>query len=182
MEPWGGAPAFHPGGGQWSGDTCTTWGRTRLDSHLRVENGLVELSPNPHEPERIFIARTLVQDHREVLVRVLNATRCHQKLMKGFPWHTVSQSHWLPLPKMNHRSKKLPRSCRTWLLQPGQTWVTLNPKSCKSSSPSMESDGYEWTIGVYHSKDTGETRPFHQPPKRSPLAKQADVDEMLEDI
>jgi hypothetical protein len=57
----------------------------RLESSLGVENGLVEQSPQAHLPEGIYIARTLVQDHWEVPVRVLNAMYRKQKLMRGSP-------------------------------------------------------------------------------------------------
>jgi hypothetical protein len=52
----------------------------RLQSHLGVENGLVEPSPQVPPSEGIYIARTLVQDRQEVPVRVLNATHRNQKL------------------------------------------------------------------------------------------------------
>jgi hypothetical protein len=35
---------------------------------------------------------------------------------------------------------------------------------------------------VYHFIDTGETRPIRQPPRRLPLAKQAEVGEILENM
>jgi hypothetical protein len=44
----------------------------QLESPLRVENGLVELSSEVYPPERIYIARAQVR--REVPMRVLNAT------------------------------------------------------------------------------------------------------------
>jgi hypothetical protein len=51
----------------------------RLQSHLGVENGLVEPSPQETPTEGIYIARTMVQDRQEVPVRVLNATHRDQK-------------------------------------------------------------------------------------------------------
>jgi hypothetical protein len=57
----------------------------RLESPLRVENDLVELSPQAHPSEGIYIARTLVQDRREVLVWVLNAMHRKQDLTRGSP-------------------------------------------------------------------------------------------------
>jgi hypothetical protein len=56
----------------------------RMKSPLRVENGLVEPSPQAQPPKGIYIARTLVQDRQEVPVRVLNATHRDQKLTRGF--------------------------------------------------------------------------------------------------
>jgi hypothetical protein len=46
----------------------------------------------------------------------------------------------------------------------------------------MDSDDYGWTNRVYHRTDTGEARLIRQPPRRLPLAKQADVGMMLKDI
>jgi hypothetical protein len=57
----------------------------RLESPLGVENGLVDPNLEAHSPEGLYIAWTLVRDYLEVPVRVLNVTRCNQKLMKGFP-------------------------------------------------------------------------------------------------
>jgi hypothetical protein len=48
----------------------------RLENPLGVENGLVELSPEVHAPIGLYIATTLVRDHREVPARVLNAALC----------------------------------------------------------------------------------------------------------
>jgi hypothetical protein len=42
----------------------------QLESPLGVEHGLIEPSPEAHVPERLYIARTLVRDQREVPVRV----------------------------------------------------------------------------------------------------------------
>jgi hypothetical protein len=57
----------------------------RLESPLGVENYLVEPSPQAHPPEGVYIARTLVQDHWEMPVRVFNATHRDQKLTRGSP-------------------------------------------------------------------------------------------------
>jgi hypothetical protein len=57
----------------------------RLESPLGVENDLVETNPQAHPPKGIYIARTLVQDCREVPVTVLNTTHRDQKLTKGSP-------------------------------------------------------------------------------------------------
>jgi hypothetical protein len=41
---------------------------------------------------------------------------------------------------------------------------------------------YERTDKVYHRIDTSDAHPIRQPPRRLPLAKQADVNGMLEDM
>jgi hypothetical protein len=79
------APAFQPGSGQWSGDTCTMRGSGdgSIGKPLEVENGLVEPSPEAHSPEGLYIARTPIRDWWEVPVTVLNTSRRDQKLTKG---------------------------------------------------------------------------------------------------
>jgi hypothetical protein len=62
---------------------CERTFMARLESPLGVENGLVEPSPQAHPPERIYIARTLVKEHQNVPMRVLNATHHEQKLTRG---------------------------------------------------------------------------------------------------
>jgi hypothetical protein len=57
----------------------------KLENPLRIENGLVESSPQAHPPEGIYIARTLARDSREVPVRVMNVNRHDQKFTKGSP-------------------------------------------------------------------------------------------------
>jgi hypothetical protein len=57
----------------------------RLQSHLGVENELIEPSLLAPPPEEIYIARTLAQHHQEVPVWVLNATHRDQKLTMGTP-------------------------------------------------------------------------------------------------
>jgi hypothetical protein len=46
----------------------------------------------------------------------------------------------------------------------------------------MDSNDYRLTDKVYHHMDMEEARPFHQPPRRLQLVKQADMGEMLEDM
>jgi hypothetical protein len=57
----------------------------RSENPLGVESDLVEQSPKAHPPKGIYIARTLVQDHQEVPVGVLNATYRDQVLTRVFP-------------------------------------------------------------------------------------------------
>jgi hypothetical protein len=59
-----------------------------LESPLGAESGLAEASPQAHQLEGLYIARTLARDSRDVPVRVLNATR-HDQLMK-----VSSQAQW----------------------------------------------------------------------------------------
>jgi hypothetical protein len=45
-----------------------------------------------------------------------------------------------------------------------------------------DNEDHGQTNKVYHRIDTGEARPIRQHPRRLPLAKQAEVSEMLEDM
>jgi hypothetical protein len=85
----------------------------RLENPLGVENGLVEPSPQAHPPEGIYIARTLVQDHQEVPVRVLNATNRDQKLTRGSPPGTLVTDHDMEQPQAQDPNSKLHRVMAT---------------------------------------------------------------------
>jgi hypothetical protein len=73
----------------------------RLQSSLRVENGLVEPRPQAHPLEEIYIATTLVQERWEIPVRVLNATHGTKSSWEDPLWQTVSQSCWWLNPIWN---------------------------------------------------------------------------------
>jgi hypothetical protein len=55
-----------------------------------VENGLTETGVVAHTPKELYITRTLVSDHQEVPMRVLNAVMARSS-KKDPPWHIVSQ-------------------------------------------------------------------------------------------
>jgi hypothetical protein len=46
----------------------------------------------------------------------------------------------------------------------------------------VDNEDYGRTNKVYHRIDTGDARPIRQTPRRMPLAKQAEVSEMLDDM
>jgi hypothetical protein len=46
----------------------------------------------------------------------------------------------------------------------------------------VDSKYHGWPNKVYHHIDMGDAQPIHQPLRRLPLAKQAEVSEMLDDI
>jgi hypothetical protein len=60
---------------------------------LGVGNGLREPRLETHNPEGTYIARTLVQDRREVPARVMNTTCQDQTLTEGSPRSTMRTSH-----------------------------------------------------------------------------------------
>jgi hypothetical protein len=53
---------------------CEEMVMARLETPIEVENDQVELNPEAHPPEGLYIARILVRDRWEVPMRVLNAT------------------------------------------------------------------------------------------------------------
>jgi hypothetical protein len=65
---------------------CDTRAQCEQVVMARMENGLVEPSPQANPPKGIYIARTLVQDCHQEPVRVMNAADRDQKL-------TVSKPH-----------------------------------------------------------------------------------------
>jgi hypothetical protein len=46
----------------------------------------------------------------------------------------------------------------------------------------VDSEDHGRTNKVYHRIDTGDAQPIRQPPRRVPLAKQAEVSDMIEDM
>jgi hypothetical protein len=56
-----------------------------LVSSLGVQNCLIEPSPEAQAPKGLHITYTLVRDHREVPVKVLNTMRRPPKLTKQPP-------------------------------------------------------------------------------------------------
>jgi hypothetical protein len=56
-----------------------------MENPLSVENGLVELSPQAHPPEGIYIARTLFQD-RQSLECYPSGSEAHERIPSGTLW------------------------------------------------------------------------------------------------
>jgi hypothetical protein len=126
-------------------------------------DGLVEPSLEAHTPEELYRARTPVQDHWEVTMRVLNATRPNQKITKG-----SSLTHYEPVMLMTPPDiEQLQVQATTLKLQD----VTVAAKPNLSDGKSRElkellteygdifaikSDDYGWTDKVYHHIDKGE--------------------------
>jgi hypothetical protein len=77
---------------------------------LGVENGLVEQSPQAHPPEGIYIARTFVQDRRQVPVRALNTTHLEQNLTRGSPLARCEPVTMVTPPYVEQPQRKEPTS------------------------------------------------------------------------
>jgi hypothetical protein len=87
---------------------CEVVVTAQLRSPVKVENGLVEPSPEAHPPEGLYIDRTLMRDHREVRVWVANATCHEQELMKGSP-----MAHCEPVMLVIPPNVEQPQICNT---------------------------------------------------------------------
>ncbi|XP_023721645.1 uncharacterized protein LOC111872215 [Cryptotermes secundus] len=161
----------------------------RMENHLGVENGLVEPNPQAHQPEGIYVARTLVQDCQEVPVRVMNVTHKDQKLRRGSPRAHCEPVTLVALPELGQP----PAPGITPKLADVTTAAKphLNTREFQELEDLMSefadifaqgNEDYGRTNRVYHRIDTGDARPIRQPPRRVPLAKQAEVKEMLDNM
>jgi hypothetical protein len=179
MELRGDAPSFQSGSGHGSVIPAKCEGilLARIDSTLEVENGLVEPSPQVHPPEAIYIATTLVQDRREVPVRVLDATHRDQKLTNRSPLAhcetvTLVTSPDLEQPQARDPSSKLqdiPDAARPPLSN-GEFQDLEELLAVYEDIFAVGSEDYGRTNKVYHRIDTGDARPIRQPLRRQPLA------------
>ncbi|XP_023721756.1 uncharacterized protein LOC111872274, partial [Cryptotermes secundus] len=153
----------------------------RMENLLGVENGLVEPNPQAHQPEGIYVAMTLVQDCQEVPVRVMNVTNKDQILRRGSPLSHCEPVTLVALPEMGQPPAPG--------LTPKVADVTtaakphLNTREFQELEDlvsefadifAQDNENYGRTNRVYHRIDTGEARPIRQPPRRVPLAKQAE--------
>jgi hypothetical protein len=154
-----------------------------------VENGLIERSPQASQPEGIYIARTLVTDCERVQVRVLNATYRDQKLTRGYQIAqcepvTLVTTHDLDQPRAQKCSSKL-RDIKEAAKQNLSEEEFRELKKLLAECDdifAVDSEDHGRTNQVYHRIDTGDARPIRQPPRSVPLAKQAEVSDMLDDM
>ncbi|XP_023711548.1 uncharacterized protein LOC111866641 [Cryptotermes secundus] len=161
----------------------------KMKNHLGVENGLVEPNPQAHPPEGIYVARTLVQGCQEVPVRVMNVTHKDQKLRRGSPLAHCEPVTFVALPEVGQppAPSVTPKLADVITaakphLSPGEFQDLEDLVSEYADIFAQDNEDYGRTNRVYHRIDTGEARPIRQPPRRVPLAKQAEVKEMLENM
>jgi hypothetical protein len=161
----------------------------RMEKPLGVENGLVEPNPQAHPTEGIYIARTLVQDRQEVSVRVLNATRRDEKLMRGFTLAHCGSVMLVTAPDVGQTQAQDPSSRLEDVIAAAKPHL-INGEFQELGELLTEYEDifsgniedYGRTNKVYHRINTGDAKPIRQPPRRLPLAKQAEVSEMLNDM
>jgi hypothetical protein len=132
------------------------------------------------------MARTLVKVRQKVPVRAFNATYSDQKLKRGSPiTHcdpvTLVTTLDLEQPHAGHLSSKLEGI--TEAARPHLSSGELQDLEVLLAKYkyifAVYSEDYGQTNKVYHCIDMGDARPIRQPPRRLPLAKQAEVREML---
>jgi hypothetical protein len=123
-------------------------------------------------------------------MRVLNAT-CHkQKLTKGSPLTHYDEPVTLVAPtKVEHpQVQGITPKCEDVIAAARPNLSDAESRELEDLLTkyrhifAMKSDDYRQTNRVYHCIDMGETQLIHQPPRRHPLSKQAEVGEMLDDM
>jgi hypothetical protein len=122
-------------------------------------------------------------------VRVLNVTLCDQKFEKGFPIvrcesvALVTQPD-AAAPQDHDTSPNLQEMIVAARPNLGVEEIRELEDLVTEHEDvfATQSSDYRRTDRVYHHIDTGEARPIRQPPRRLPLAKQAEATEMLEDM
>jgi hypothetical protein len=161
----------------------------RMENPLGVENGLVQTSPQAHQPEGIYIVRTLVQDRQEVPVRVLNDTHQDQKLTRGSPLAHCEPFTLVTAPHVGQRQTQDLSSKLEDAVTAAKTHLTNREfqelKELLTEYGDIfagDDKDYGRTNKVYHRIDMGDARPIRQPQRRIPLAKQVEVRELLGDM
>jgi hypothetical protein len=129
----------------------------------------------------------LVKERQNVPVRAFNATYPDQKLTRGSPLAqcdpvTLVTTPNFEQPQARHLSSKLhdiTEAARTHLSN-GELQDLEKLLAKYRDIFAVYSKDYGQTIKVYHRIDTGDARLIRQPPRSLPLAKQAEVREMLD--
>jgi hypothetical protein len=190
MESRGGTLSRQPDSGRGSiAAQCEGTVVARLESPLEVENDLVEPSPQAHPPEEICIARTMVKDCQKVPMRVLIATHRDRKVIRGSPLAqcepvTLVTTPDLEQPQARDLSSKLQditEAARPHLSN-GEFQDLEELLVEYKGIFAVDSEDHGRTNKVYHCIDLEDGQPIRQPPRGLPLAKQAEVREMLDDM
>jgi hypothetical protein len=163
----------------------------RLEAPLVATNVLLEPSQKSFR-DGVLIAKTLVRARPNVPVRIMNVTNQDQVLSEGTTIGHGEPAMWAaviddrePEPRRNQGL------CKQW----NEVIAGARPNLSRREAQALDEfiadyqDVFETKSGdhgrtekVYHRIDTGDARPIHQPPRRLPLAKQTEVNDMLEDM
>jgi hypothetical protein len=163
----------------------------RLETPLEATNGLVE-PDSMTSREGLLIARTLVRARQRVPVRIANLTNQDQVIKEGTTLGYCEPITWTaPIYDLENQ----PRSTRGLGKQLQGLVSGARPNLNTREAQMLEefvteyqdvfatkSGDYGRSNKVYHRIGTGDARLIRQPPRRLPLAKQAEVNDMLEDM
>jgi hypothetical protein len=163
----------------------------RLEAPLGATNVLLESSQKSSR-DGVLIARTLVRARPSVPVHIMNVTNQDQVLSEGTTIGQVEPAIWAAV--IDDREPE-PRRKQGFCKQLKEVIAGAKPNLSRRESQALEEiiadyqDVFETKSGdhgltekVYHRIDTGDARPIRQPPRRLPLANQAEFNDMLEDM
>jgi hypothetical protein len=139
-----------------------------------------------------FIARTLVRAGPRVPFRMMNVTNQDQVVNEGTTIGHGEPAMWAAaIDKLEPEPRRNQGLCKQF----EEVIADARPNLSRKEAQAMEeliadyqevfetkSGDHGRTEKVYHRIDTGDARPIRQPPRRLPLAKQAEVNDMLEDM
>jgi hypothetical protein len=160
----------------------------RLEIPLGAGDVLIEPSWKAHIPEGIYEARTLVRDRREVPIRIMNTTICAQTLAKGFSLGSCEPvTLGTPPGATEAQMQETALQLEDVLAAARSNLSNERTKELEELITEYEdifvtSSDYGQNERLYHRINIGNVRPSRQPPRRLPLAEQAEVGEMLEDM
>jgi hypothetical protein len=158
---------------------------------MKAASALVEPSMKP-PLKGLYITSTLVEARERVPVRIVNVADQDQVLSEGTVVGHVEPVVWtMPLG-----DQELPPPATQGACEQLQGVISdAMPNLDATETQALEgliaefrdvfatsSDDFGRTDRVRHRIDTGDARPIRQPPRRLPLAKQAEVDNMLDDM
>jgi hypothetical protein len=126
----------------------------------------------------IYIAKTLIQDRREVPVRVMKAR-------ERVPSRTLRASHAGDSPRFatppTSRLQDVIEAARSHLSD-GEFQGFGELVNVYEDISAVNSEGYGRRNRVYRRRNTRDALPIRQPSRRLPLAKQAGRSKMLDDM
>ena len=162
----------------------------RLEAPLRAVNVLVE--PNLETSGGVYIARTLVRAQVRVPVRMMNVTDRDKVLSEGTTIGCGEPVMWAGAPDDSEVRTGQPQElCKQLQDVVKGAKPNLNNREIEVLTDfiseyqdvfTTRNGDYGRTDRVYHRIDTGDARPIRQPPRRLPLAKQNEVNGLVDDM
>jgi hypothetical protein len=158
---------------------------------MKAASALVE--PSRKSPLKgLYITNTLVEARERVPVRIVNVANQDQVLSEGTVVGHVEPVAWtMPVGDQETPPPATQGPCEQLHGAISDAKPNLNATETQALEGLIaefrdvfvtNSDDFGRTDSVRHRIDTGYARPIRQPPRRLPLAKQAEVDNMLDDM